>query len=187
MAYDDSLSRILGILSLIKEDSVMLSKVCAFLEAEIVPELEKEDTIVIPEKYEALVNGIAQSLQIGFICYLNMDSLEVEEIHQDSLDAYRGGMDEEEVSYKHLTWENKLEFEPLHSSEAFRIMEDFASQLDNLKVREILLDILDRKKPFAHFNNFIHHSNYREDWFAFKTSAYEQHVRNQIYLELDQE
>jgi hypothetical protein len=64
-------------------------------------------------------------------------------------------------------------------------MEDFAGQIENVKAQNMLVDILNRRKPFAHFNQYIHNSKYREEWFAFKNAAYERHVREQIYVELN--
>ncbi|MEN6589427.1 MAG: UPF0158 family protein [Proteiniphilum sp.] len=48
------------------------------------------------------------------------------------------------------------------------MMEAFARQLKDKRVIEKLFDILNRKKPFARFNEYIHTSEYREDWFRYR-------------------
>jgi hypothetical protein len=53
-------------------------------------------------------------------------------------------------------------------------------------VQNILTDILSRRKPFAHFNSYIHNSKYREDWFKFRLTALEKHVRRMIYDKLNE-
>ena len=49
------------------------------------------------------------------------------------------------------------------------------------------MNILNNPKPFAHFNSYIHNSNYREDWFKFRNSAYEKQVREMIYDKLNED
>ncbi len=179
------LDKILPILSSVKDDEEKLAKILSFLEAEILPEIEEEDdTIEIPEKFEAVVDDIAQGLEASMVCHLNLMTLEVEELPKNYLDEILIE-DEEGFEIKHTEWEHVLSFEPLDSSEGFRMMVNFARQIDNDQIRGSLLDILDRKKPFANFNYFIHNSKYREDWFAFKNETYKQHVRQQIYWELN--
>lgn len=188
------LDQILPILSAVREDKEKLERILAFLESEILPEIEDDsDAIKIPEKYEALVRRIGQSLQVGMHCFLNLDTLEFEEIPEHLLEEMWAYLDDEDedkekdetMELKHINWEHVLRLEPLQSSESFRIMEKFAGQLDNAKVQNTLLDILNRRKPFAHFNQYIHNSDYREQWFAFKDAAYEKNVRDQIYVALN--
>ncbi|MCC6287458.1 MAG: hypothetical protein IT249_06200 [Chitinophagaceae bacterium] len=179
------LNQILPILSAVRDDKEKLERILAFLESEILPEVEsKDDVIKIPEKYEALVSGIAQHISFGQICHLNMDTLELED-YPASIDIEEWeDMTGEEFAPKYLQWQNVLSFEPMDSSESFRIMEGFAGQLNNNKMQNTLLDILNRRKPFAHFNRYIHNSDYRDKWLAFKNAAYEKHVREIIYLKL---
>jgi hypothetical protein len=132
------------------------------------------------------VHTIADNISAGLICHLNMDTLEVE--------GYPAGIDPEEwedatgekFEWKYPEWENVLSFEPSDSSESFRIMENFAEQLYNNKVRNTLIDILNRPKPFAHFNSYIHNSKYRDEWFNFKNANLENHVRQIIYAKLNE-
>jgi hypothetical protein len=65
-------------------------------------------------------------------------------------------------------------------------MENFVEQLDNDKVQNTLIDIMNKGKPFAHFNSYIHNSKYREDWFKFRITALEKHVREMIYDKLNE-
>ncbi len=177
------LDQILPILSAVRNDKEKLARILAFLESEILPEIEEEDNeIKIPGKYEALVHTIADSISAGFTCHLNMDSLEVEDypanVNPEEWEASTGEIFV--AGSKHLEWQNLLSFEPLDSRDSFRIMENFVEQLDNDKVQNTLIDILNKRKPFAHFNSYIHNSKYREDWFKFRITALEKHVREMI-------
>jgi hypothetical protein len=66
------------------------------------------------------------------------------------------------------------------SSEAFRVMEDFAHSLSDDAFKAMLLNRPSRRKPFQNFRMEIDDSDYREDWFAFKDKAYMDFVRMQL-------
>lgn len=176
---------ILSILHQIKEDEESLQKVLAFLGSEILPSIQEvENEIQLPEQFEELVRPIGQSLVARFVVYLNLDTLETEEdFHGIMQDEWRVQY-EEEFAPKHNQWTNVLTIEPLESHESFRMMESFAESLEDVRISQRLIEILNRKKPFGHFNHYIHNSPYREDWFAFRDKAYERHVRGIIEVHL---
>lgn len=185
MTFHHYLDKILPILSAVRDDKAQLEKILSFLETEILPGIEDDPPIKIPEKFEAQVHAIAQGINAGFICYLNLDTLELEEIPEADRWSLEDDPEAEEAfPVKHTEWEQVQQFAPLVSRESFQIMKDFAMQLNNPKVQDKIVDILNRRKPFAHFNQFIHQSDYREDWIAFKDAAYEAHVRKAIYVRL---
>jgi len=59
-------------------------------------------------------------------------------------------------------------------------MEAFARQLKDKRVVEELFDILNRKKPCTRFNEYIHTSEYREDWFRYRQKQLENYVKRLI-------
>jgi hypothetical protein len=117
------------------------------------PEVEKNDTLpesfkaesvrTIPEKYRALVNDIAQNIEMNLISYVNLDTLEIS---------------------------------PLDSQDSYRIMENFVNNLPDCKEKDRLCDAISGHKPFANFNRIIHDSDYREEWFEFRTKSIEKYV-----------
>ncbi len=181
---------ILAVLQKVKKDQHQLGKIYAFLKSEILPETEeKEEEIIVPKKYEKVVKDIAGMLQFGSLrmtCYLNLDTLETEHLPEGyEYGDWLGETDENgDPVPQHTKWENYLTFEPLDSRESFQIMADFAEQLGNRKVGDILIDILNQRKPFAQFNRFIHNSTYLQDWYDFKNKVYENYVRRIIMLSL---
>lgn len=170
-------------LSLVGDDEEKLSRILSFPGSEILPGTEeKEDEIIIPEKYEKVVKDIAGRLQLGsprMTYYLNVDTLDTENLPESyEYCDWLGETDENgDPVPEHTKWDNYITFEPPDSRESFRIMADFAKQLDNTKVGDALIDILNQRKPFAHFNSFIHNSIYLQDWHDFKNKAYEKYVK----------
>ena len=59
-------------------------------------------------------------------------------------------------------------------------MERFVSQIADKQFQAELENILERKKPFQNFKNKIDNSNYRQNWFDFKTIELEKIVETQL-------
>jgi len=159
--------------------------ICEELEDE-----EDSELLKIPEKFEKLLNPIAQSIDCGQIVYINLDTMETEEVIPDMEDPedfeinYGGcSWAQEPEFYK---WEHTMRFEPLESHESFKIMEAFAEQMEDEKFKEQLFFSLNHKKPFANFKWKIDNSPYRQDWFDFKRKWLEGYVREIIWSKLNQ-
>lgn len=189
MNAQNLLNEILAILHGVKDDPQKLESILDFLNENIYEE-PKEVLLEIPQKYEKMLNGIAQSIDMGLVCYLNLATDELEEIPKDF------DVDEEDFELQHgdnewisepkyYKWENFIRIEPLESHESFKIMEAFAESVDNARFQEQLFLALNNRKPFANFKWKIDNSEYRQDWFDFKQKWLESHVRQEIYFHLE--
>ncbi|MDD3321161.1 MAG: UPF0158 family protein [Paludibacter sp.] len=175
------LDEILGILRTVKDDKAKLQKIREFMQNEILIEIE-DDKIEIPAKFLSVIKTIVGNIYAGLICYLNTDTLEIEDIPQKFANDYdemekETGISVNELELKHFDWENCIEFLPLESRESFRIMEDFTMQLKDTTFKNKLINVLNNRKPFANFNRIIHNSDFRQEWFDFKTNQLHKHVR----------
>src|SRR6056297_1070258 len=80
-------------------------------------------------------------------------------------------------------WDDYFEFEGFESHESFKIMEDFAEIVEDTKLRNNLINALNRPKPFRNFKWQIDNSgDYRQQWFDFKKMQYIQWIKEQIDL-----
>lgn len=186
---NEILDQILGHLRLVKDDKEKLEKILDFILEEVIEDEDYEEELLeLPEEFEKLVKGIAQSIDVGQIVYINLDTLETDEVVPDMEDP-----DEFEFNYggcdwatrpKFYNWENTLRLAPIESHESFKIMEAFAENMQDEKFREQLFDVLNHRKPFANFKWKIDNSPYRQNWFDFKQNWLEGHVRKEIYYSL---
>ncbi len=62
-------------------------------------------------------------------------------------------------------------------------MVDFVDQVDDKRLKEDLIKILNRKSPFANFKMEVESSNHRQKWFDFRTKSNEDYIREQLDLE----
>jgi len=178
------LNEILPILHSVKDDAGKLQKILDFLEAEIYEEPQKEE---IPEKYRKIVHNIAEYIACGLVCYLNPETLEDVPknltMDPDEFEAITGELWEE--TFKHEQWERCITIEPRESFEGFKIMERFIGEIDDKRFGQKLMDILNRKRPFANFKAHVEGSEYRQKWFNFKQSQLEQMVWDEISFQLE--
>jgi len=186
------LDQILPILYTVKEDAVKLQKILTFLEEEIYEEPEEPNEVEVSSKYEKAVKDIADGLNAGFICYLNLDTGETDETRPEwEFDAE----DEEDqdaelpddMEFKFSSWKHRMVFEPLESPESFRIMRSFTESLEDNKLQTRLANALNNRKPFANFKFIIDNSEYRQDWFDFKQRYLERYVKELLALELQRD
>ncbi|RLD25304.1 MAG: hypothetical protein DRI54_05185 [Bacteroidetes bacterium] len=172
------LDEILPIINSVKEDKIKLEKIHRFLIDEI---YEEPSIIKIPEKYKPLIADIADSIGSEMICYVNVDTFEMEMLPKLLLDdplEYESmtGESFETMNLMHPGWKNSIEIEPLESHESFKIMEGFVDHVPDLNLHQNLINALNHKKPFANFKNLIDDSAYRQDWFDYRQQWLEEYV-----------
>jgi len=189
------LNEILPILHSVKEDKEKLQKILDFLLEEIFEETEENEP-EIPEKFRKLVHDVAENIDCGLVCFINPETLEVEEIPKEMVDGLSNFSinpelddddddDDDEQKFLHEDWENCITVEPRESSESFKIMERFVDELNDKSLKNKLVNALNNRKPFANFKNIVESSNYRKEWFAFKQHQLEIMVWEELQIELE--
>ena len=135
------------------------------------------------------IHEISQDLQCGLKTFINKETGEFKSI----MDPYEVYSDtefwEEELETIEKEWTEISVIEKMESWEAFQVMEDFVEEIEEERLKEYLLKILNRKRPFANFKAEIESSEYRQDWFDFKNKKYEEYVRiklNEENIEIEQ-
>jgi hypothetical protein len=189
MKTQEILDKILRILSTIKEDQGKLQEILTFLENEFY-EPEEIPENELPEKYQKAIKKIAESIDSGLVCFLNLDTAETEDFPQELLEDPEEfeaitGESFEGLNFKHNNWENCVSFEPLASFESFETMREFTDSLEDKRLKDKLIVALNNRKPFAHFKAVIENSDYRQNWFDFKKQFVENHVKELLLLELE--
>ena len=186
------LNEILPILHSVKEDKEKLQKILDFLLEEIYTEPEEEE-IEIPEKYRELVHNVAENIDCGLVCFINPETLEVEEIPKGMVDGFsdfslNSELDDEEddeQKFLHEDWESCISVEPRESNESFKIMEKFVDEANDKNLKNKLVNTLNNRRPFANFKNIVESSNYRNEWFAFKQKQLEILVWEELEYQLE--
>ena len=127
---------------------------------------------------------IADNLDLGLRCFIHKDNADIR-CFPDEDQSY--GFDEEpwEEDIKAVKKNKKkyLEIEKMPPQEEFEVMEAFARQVAEDLLRDKLLWLLSRPKPFRHFKAELDQAGpYREKWFAFKSARMLDWVKGQVQL-----
>jgi hypothetical protein len=128
------------------------------------------------------INEIAQDLEAGFKVLLNRETFEFEAV-LDWDDMTDPEPWDEIIEKIENEWTDIVIFEKFESKDGFQIMEDFVDEIDDPKLKNDLIKILNRKSPFANFKDEIESSAYRQKWFDFRTMKHEEYVKRQLDLE----
>ena len=129
------------------------------------------------------IKEIASELELGLICHYHKKTGEIES-HPDmdhpdvESELWLDVVDKIEADPEHY-----ICIEPMRSNEAFKIMESFALTVDDEDFQNRIYRALSRRGPFRNFNELIHESAYRQDWFDHKTKYYQDWVRRQVEFE----
>lgn len=120
-------------------------------------------------------------MEAGFRSFFNLKTGELKML--PALDL----LDEDEESWKKVIREIEknrkfyYEFQMIDSRESYRIMADFAESVNDKKIKENLVEALNRPKPFRNFKFQVDNSGeYRNQWFAFQIERYIEFVKKQI-------
>jgi hypothetical protein len=131
---------------------------------------------------EQQIKEIAEYLDCGMRCYYNKRTGEIKRIL--NFDSWIGADEEpweEDMKKIEKNREDYMEFEGMESHEAFRVMADFAESIDHSKLRERLINALNRPKPFRNFKWQIDNSGeFRQVWFDYKNQRYIEWIKDQL-------
>ena len=130
---------------------------------------------------KAQVKELAENLQLGYTVYINLDTGEIkylidEDKYPDAREIFAEELDEIEA------WDNFVELQEMPSFEAFRVMEDFAYNVDD-DFHDDLMNVLDRRKPVANFKELVESSDYREEWFKYRDQRYLEYTEKLLRYE----
>jgi hypothetical protein len=129
------------------------------------------------------IHQIAQELEAGMKVFINRENLDTRSI-LDWEDSY--GVSEfweEELEKIENEWTDYVIITKMETREAFKIMADFIDEVDDDRLKEDLIKILNRKSPFANFKEEVETSSCRQRWFEFRTKKYEDYVKEQLKQE----
>jgi hypothetical protein len=193
MNANQLLNEILALLYQIKESREDLQKVHDFMCKNFV--IEEEPDLVIPEQYKELVAEIADEIQCGFICKVNKRTGTIISLTREDSYGYNYytdvGAEDGEENHSNATssynQDDIITIYPLKSHESFRVMENFVLSLNECQLKHQLSLALQWHKPFANFNGIIHNLPERDEWFAFRKHALEQHVAAILMAEMTRE
>lgn len=128
------------------------------------------------------IKEISEQLECGFRAFYHKQTSELIFVPDKNrhigieTDAWQDDLDKLD--------ENLLDYHEIYAMESrdsFRVMADFAEQLNDAKLQDKLVKALNRKKPFREFKFEIDNSGeQRQHWFNFKNKRYIEWTEEQL-------
>ena len=125
------------------------------------------------------IKEIAEYLDMGMLIFIHKETKEVIPMVDPNVGADMEYW-EEDLAKIEANRSQYIRLDRMRSSSAFKIMEDFVTQLENGRTKDSLAVAIDRSKPFRNFNHIIHDCEYREEWFAFKSMKQQEWVEGEL-------
>jgi ribulose bisphosphate carboxylase small subunit len=128
---------------------------------------------------------IADLLDSGMICLYHTVTGEIE-YHPDEMrnPGFDSQLWEDTMQKVEKDYHNYIRFEGMDSKEAFRIMEDFVSEIPDEKLKSKLVEAIQRKQPFQQFKTaLLSYPQLRQQWFDYKKKRLIAYVEEIIEVE----
>lgn len=179
-------------LSRIRENREALIEVLNFLETRMPDQVQEEDTENNPAEYEDIVSQITESLNNGFACFLNPETLEIEQASNQGLfglseteyDEQNDDMvDEFDLDYPE--WDSYIRFEPFGRNDLLNTMEKWVSFLHDDNLKSQLENISDKEGLVERFDEIMQRTGNTDEWNAFRKREIERYVRGQLMSGLE--
>jgi len=191
MKPQDTYDEIVDKLSQMKENDERLDKINNFIEKQDVKQINRESNNDTDFDYESIISQISEAVYNGFVCYLNPETMEIEQVDGEAdyepLGAEYGEQNEDmidEFGLSYTEWDNYIRFEPFGRDDTLNRMEDFLEQVDDTDIRSELEDIEDNDELFEQFPILLDKAGYTEEWENFKRNEIESYVRSQVMSSL---
>ena len=140
---------------------------------------------VSKDKLNSIIAEIAEHNDCGMNAFVHRKSLKLIFIPNE----FRHDLDDvaefyiEDLTEIDNNFDLFFKIEPPNSHESFNIMKDFAENLDQDKLKNVLISALNNRKPFSNFKHIVDNSDIREKWFEFKN----QELINRVKIEFKHE
>ncbi|MCD7898960.1 MAG: hypothetical protein LUH22_03545 [Bacteroides sp.] len=147
----------------------------------------KEEVMYVPHEYDCIVEQITNALYSGFDCYLNPETLEIEQASNLGYIAFTEAeyseqnedlIDEFGLSYPE--WDSYIRFEPFSRNDLLNRMESFVSQLNDQDLKTQLENLSNKEEYIREFNGIMERTGHLEEWNTFRKKEIENYVKNQL-------
>jgi hypothetical protein len=129
------------------------------------------------------IKEIAEQFQCGFRAFYHKNSGELVFVPDTSsfydieINAWQDAFEKIEKNSSEYQ-----EIDRMETRDSFRMMADFAEQVNDINLRNKFIDALNRKKPFSQFKLAIDYSPERQNWFDFKNKRFIEWTEKQLKI-----
>lgn len=186
--YDD----IVGKLSHIRQNREKLIEVLNFLETKTADDAGRNAEDNIPPEYADIIMQITEALDDGFVCFLNPETLEVEQASNSGLfgvseTEYDEQNDDmvDEFGLDYPEWRAYVRFEPFGRNDLLNVMEGYVEQLQDDTLRTQLENLSDKEELVTEFDEIMERTGNTENWNSFRKKEIGNYVTSHLMSGLE--
>jgi len=129
------------------------------------------------------IYDITQDLECGMNCFVHKLTGEVKSVPEDMVDEEEW---EEVIDEIENDAGNYIEIEKMDSNHSYKVMERFIDTVEDKQLADRLYNAINRSKPFHNFRYELDYSDeYLKKWYAFKSQAMTEWVKEQLIPRID--
>jgi len=129
------------------------------------------------------LSDIAQELEMGMECYVHKETGELKSLPEEMIDEEEW---EEVIDEIEKDAGNYIEIEKMDSNHSYKVMERFIDTVEDKQLADRLYNAINRSKPFHNFRYELDYSDeYLKKWYAFKSQAMIEWVKEQLIPGID--
>ncbi|MCD7938029.1 MAG: hypothetical protein LUG98_14325 [Tannerellaceae bacterium] len=188
MKTNELYQTVLSKLGHIKDEEEKLSRVYILLE-EMEAGTPDEEIVSVDvhnrEEYRELVMEIADALNEEFICFVNPETLEFEQVDckawfnpEEIAEQNEDMLDEYLLDY--IKWDDYIRLDPFNREDLRRVMEKFAEDIDDPKLAKTLQNYLEEDRPLRYMLQKIRDAEKEDVWNVFKKQEIINYVKGEL-------
>jgi len=147
----------------------------------------RNEALEIPFEYTSIVEQITEAVYNGYVCYLNPETLEIEQAADEGTlgmsDSEYAEQNEDmidEFGLNYTQWDSYIRFEPFSRDDMMNRVDDFINNMDDQKLKSQLDDFLDEEELFNQFPDILERTGHTIDWNVFLRNEIESYVKSQV-------
>ena len=143
--------------------------------------------INIPLEYESVVEQITEAVYNGFVCYLNPDTLEIEQVSEEGFYNLPGAeyaeLNEDmidEYGLNYMNWDTYIRLEPFSRNDIINRIDQFIKNMDDETLKNQLEEFEDKEELLRQFPSILERTGHTLDWDMFYRNEIESYVKSQV-------
>jgi len=141
----------------------------------------------IPFEYESIVEQITEALFNGFICFLNPETLEIEQVAGEGVSTLAGTEYAEqnedmidEFGLNYTQWDSYVRFEPFSRNDNINRIDQFITNMDDETLKSQLEGLEDKEELIDQFPAILEGTGLTLDWNMYYRNEIEAYVKSQL-------
>ena len=187
MGNKDKYRKIVRDLTPIMDSDEKITEALNRLDKQELEALDRKNEYEIPDKYITVVKQITEAVYNNFICFLNPDTLEMEQASCEGYYEFLGKEYDEqnedmiiEQGLTYTEWDNYIRFQPFNRNDLLNRIVIFIDQMNDDSLKSQLENITDKEELYRKFRGIMERTGLLGKWNSFRRKEIEAYVKSQL-------